>query len=57
MSLELAAIVHRYEVVRAAVFAGYSALAPGVVMAGTVLANALEADLDGFEASLDMRLA
>ncbi len=57
MSLELAAIVHRYEVVRAAVFAGYSALAPGVVMAGTVLANALEADLGGFEASLDMRLA
>lgn len=53
LSLELAAFVHRYDDLRAARFAGYIALAPGVVMANTVLDNALAADLHGFEASLD----
>lgn len=56
LSLELAGFAHRYDELRAAVFAGYTALAPGVVMANTILANALAADLGGFEAGLDWRV-
>jgi len=58
LSLDLNGFYHRYDDLRAAVFSGYTTLvvgAPGLLMANTVLQNALAADLRGFEASLDWR--
>ncbi len=53
LSLDLAAFAHRYDDLRAPVLTGYTPLGAGIVMANTVLQNALSADLHGFEAALD----
>ena len=55
LSLDLAAFAHRYTDLRVPILTGYTVLGPGIVMANTVLRNALAADLRGFEASLDWR--
>jgi len=58
LSLDLNGFFHRYDDLRTAVFSGYTTLvagAPGLLQANVVLQNALAADLQGFEASLDWR--
>lgn len=54
LSLDLASYLHRYDDLRTAVFDSYSASGtPGILIANTVLANVLAADVKGFEISTD----